>query len=93
MSKHQVPQWMNILWLIIVAGLTLSLAGVALYRGYGFIQVLGFLAVNVGLIFLVAVVLGSGLYGLSILLEGVSVHKSRCKSDDDHIRDIANFVP
>lgn len=93
MSKHRVPQWMNMLWLVLVVGLVLSLVGVAIHRGYDFVEVLGFLVTNVGLIFFFAIILASGLYGLSILLEGTSFHRSHCKTDEDHTRDMANLVP
>jgi hypothetical protein len=56
------------------------------------VQTVGFLFGNSGLIFGLAVAAGLALYGLSILLEGIDVHKSH---DDDNNRsgDMANLVP
>ena len=92
MSKHRIPRWMNVLWLAFVFGLMFSFVGVAIRRGYDFVQTLGFLFANFGLIFGLAVVAGLGLYGLSILLEGPKAHKSH-RGDDAHSGDMANLVP
>jgi hypothetical protein len=92
MSKHRVPRWINVLWLVFVFGLTFSFVGLAVWRGYDFVQTLGFLAANFGVIFSLAIVAGLALYGLSILLEGQKVHKS-CGGEDDHSGDMANLVP
>jgi hypothetical protein len=92
MSKHRVPRWINVLWLVLVFGLTCSFIGLAVWRGYDLVQTLGFLATHFGIIFSLAIVAGLGLYGLSILLEGPKVHKS-CGEEDDHSGDMANFVP
>jgi hypothetical protein len=92
MSKHQIPRWMNVVWLVLVFGLTFSFLGVAIRRGYDFVQTLGFLFGNGSLIFLFSVVAGLALYGLSILLEGIDVHKSH-DDDNDQSGDMANLVP
>lgn len=83
MSKHRVPTWMNVCWLVFVSALLLSVVGVALRRGYDVAQTIGFLMASFGLIFTLAVVMGLILYGLSILLEGVKAHKSNCDDDDN----------
>jgi hypothetical protein len=92
MSKHRVPRWINVLWLVFALGLTSSFVGLAVWRGYDFVQTLGFLAANFGIIFSLAIVAGLALYGLSILLEGPKVHKS-CSGEHDHSGDMANLVP
>ena len=92
MSRHRIPRWMNVLWLVFVFGLTFSFMGVAIHRGYDFVQTVGFLVANFGSIFGLAVVVGLALYGLSILLEGWKAHKSH-SGDDDHSGDMANLVP
>jgi hypothetical protein len=92
MSKHRVPRWMNVLWLILVVGEIVFCVIVAVHRGCDFVQAVGFLMANFGAIFGVAVVAGLALYGLSILLEGIEFHKSHC-AKDDHSGDMANFVP
>jgi len=81
-----------VLWLAFVFGLTFWFVGVAIHHGYDFVQTVGFLVANFGLIFGLAVAVGLALYGLSILLEGLNVHKSH-SGDDDHSGDMANLVP
>ena len=92
MSKHRIPRWMNVVWLVFFFGLTFSFLGVAIRRGYDFVQTVGFLFGNFGLIFGLAVIAGLALYGLSILLEGIDVHNSH-HDDNDHSGDMANLVP
>src|ERR1700680_3935481 len=75
-SKHRVPRWMNVLWLVFVFGVTSSFVVVAIRRGCDFVQTLGFLAANFGLLFGLAVGAGGALYGISILLEGFEAHKA-----------------
>jgi hypothetical protein len=87
-----MPRWMNLLWLLFVCGLIMWCVGVAIRHGYDLVQTVGFLAANFGSIFGLAVVVGLGLYGLSILLEGLKAHKSH-RQDDDHSGDMANLVP
>jgi len=43
MSKHRIPRWMNVVWLVFIFGLTLSFLGVAIRRSYDFEQTVGFL--------------------------------------------------
>jgi vacuolar-type H+-ATPase subunit I/STV1 len=81
---------MNLLWLGFIFGLVFSFVGLAIHRGYDFVQTVGFLFGNFGVIFGMAVVVGLALYGLSILLEGSEVHKSH--DDDGHSGDMANLV-
>jgi len=83
---------MNVVWLVFVFGVTLAFLGVAVRRGYDFVQTVRFLFGNSGLIFGLAVAAGLALYGLSILLEGIDVHKSY-DDDNDHSGDMANLVP
>lgn len=83
---------MNVVWLVFVFGVMLAFLGVAIRRGYDFVQTVGFLFGNSGLIFGLAVAAGLALYGLSILLEGIDVHKSH-DDDNDHSGDMANLVP
>lgn len=92
MSKHRVPRWMNAVWLLFVLSLTCWLIIVAIRRDYDFVQTLGFLTLNFGKVFALAVVVGVVLYGLSILLEGLDAHKSHT-DDDDHSGDMANLIP
>ena len=87
-----MPRWMNVLWLVFVFGVTSSFVVVAIRRGCDFVQTLGFLAANFGLLFGLAVGAGGALYGISILLEGFEAHKAHSR-DDDHSGDIANLVP
>lgn len=81
---------MNVLWLAFVFGLGVWFVRVAVGRDYDFVQTVGFLGINFGLIFGLAVVAGLALYGLSILLEGPAVHKAHTK--EDHSGDMANLV-
>ena len=83
---------MNVLWLMFVFSLTFSFGITAVHRGCDFVQSIGFLLAHFGSIFGLAVVAGLALYGLSILLEGIKVHKSH-SGDDDHSGDMANLVP
>lgn len=92
MRKHRIPKWMNVLWIILVFSLTFSLIVVSVRRGYDLVQTLGFLASHFGIIFTFAVLAGVVLYGVSILLEGLEVHKAH-KGKEDHSGDMANFVP
>ena len=86
MGKHQVPTWMNVCWLLFVFSLVFSLVLLAILRGYDFVQIVGFLTINFGLIFCLALFAGLALYGLSILLEGVKFHRSNCEEDDNSSR-------
>jgi hypothetical protein len=92
MSEHRIPRWMNVVWLVFFFGLTFSFLVVAIRRGYDFVQTVGFLFGNFSLIFGLAVIAGLALYGLSILLEGIDVHRSH-DDDNDHSGDMANLVP
>ena len=87
-----MPRWMNVLWLLFVFGATFWFVGAAFRRGYDFVQTIGFLGANFSSIFGSAAVLGLALYGLSILLEGLKVHKSH-SGDDNHSGDMTNLVP
>jgi hypothetical protein len=49
MSKHRIPRWMNVVRLVFVFGVTLAFLGVAILRGYDFVQTVGFLFGNSGL--------------------------------------------
>jgi len=73
-------------------GLTFSFLGVAIRRGYDFVQTVGFLFGSFGLIFGLAVIAGLAVYGLSIPLEGIDVHRWH-DDDNDHSGDMANLVP
>lgn len=83
---------MNAVWLLFVLSLTCWLVLVAIRRDYDFVQTLGFLTLNFGKVFTVAVVVGVVLYVLSILLEGLEAHGSHT-DDDDHSGDMANLIP
>jgi hypothetical protein len=83
---------MNVLWVIFVLGMTLWFLIQAIRRGYDPVRAPGFLGVSFGVIFESAIVVGLGLYGLSILLEGIKAHKSN-SDKDDHSGDMANLVP
>ncbi len=74
---------MNVCWVLFVFSLTTSLVLTAVRRGYDFTQTLGFLTVKFGMMFTLALLPGLALYGLSILLEGVKVHRSNCDDDDN----------
>ena len=91
MGKHQVPVWMNVSWLLLVFSLVSSLVLLAIRRGYDFAQTIGFLTMKFGMIFSLAILAGLALYGLSILLEGVKVHKSNCQDDDNSDRWFLNW--
>jgi len=92
MSKHRIPRWINLLWLVLVFGEMSFFAVAAVRRGCDFVQTIGFLFSNFGLIFGIAVIAGLALYGVSILLEGLEFHRSHCDKDD-HSGDMANLVP
>jgi hypothetical protein len=93
MAKHQVPRWMNLLWLVVVFCLTSSYLAVALWRGYDLTQTVGFLVAEFGSIFGLAVVAGLVLYAVSFLLRPPAPPKSHREADDDHSGDMANLVP
>ena len=91
MGKHQVPTWMNVCWLLFVCCLVFSVMLLAILRGYDFAQSVGFLTINFGMIFCLALLAGLALYGLSILLEGVKFHRSNCQDDDNSARWFLNW--
>jgi len=91
MGKHQVPTWMNVCWLLFVFSLIFSLILLAILRGDDFAQTVGLLMVSFGMIFCLALLAELALYGLSILLEGVQVHRSNCQDDDNSARWFLNW--
>jgi hypothetical protein len=93
MAKHQLPLWMNVLWLVFVFSLTSSYLAVAMLRGYDLVQAIGFLVVHFGIIFSLAVVAGILLYAASFLLAPSYRPKSPDEAEDDHSSDMANLVP
>jgi hypothetical protein len=67
MADHQIPRWINalcvVLWFCIVG----SFVVVGVWRGYDFVQIIGFLAVYRFEILCLAGLVGLVLYGLSFL--------------------------
>lgn len=82
---------MNVCWMLFVFTLASSLVLLAIRRGYDFVQTVGFLTMKFGIIFSLAILTGPALYGLSILLEGVKVHRSNCEDDDNSARWLLNW--
>ena len=93
MARHQVPRWMNVLWLVFIVSLTGSCIVIALWRGYNLVQTIGFFALNFGTIFSLAVLAGLVLYALSFLLGRPNQRKPHDDDEEDHTGDMANLVP
>jgi hypothetical protein len=68
MAKHQVPRWMNVLWLVLVLCIIGSFIAVGLRRGYDFVQTVGFLGVYRIWIFALSLLAGLVPYAVSLLL-------------------------
>src|SRR5256712_11754546 len=92
MARHQVPRWMNVLWLVFIVSLTGLCIVIALWRGYNLVQTIGFFALNFGTIFSFAVLAGLILYAFSFLLGRANQRKLRDDDEEDHIGDMANLV-
>jgi hypothetical protein len=82
MSKHRIPRWINVCWLVFFFGLIFAFVAVGLRRSYDLVQIVGFLTINSGIIFILGIAAGLALYGLSILLEGIKYHRTNCDDDD-----------
>jgi len=91
MAKHQVPRWMNVLWLLFVVCMVGSYLVVALRRGYDLVLTVGFLAANFMDMFMLAVVAGLFLYGVSFLLRVRNPRKSLDETEDEHSNDMSNL--